>query len=55
MYIDDIWIIWLGSKEQFTEFMEQINKIYPNLKFTANYDFIKNSTTFSRHSTITAI
>jgi len=33
-FIDDIFIVWTGSKEELTEFMEKINKIHPTFHFT---------------------
>ena len=33
-FIDDIFVIWTGSKEDFHTYMEQINQIHDTIKFT---------------------
>ena len=33
-FIEDIFIIWTGSNEEFKEFMSKINQIHPTIKFT---------------------
>ena len=32
--IDDIFIIWTGSTEEFEEFISNINQFHPKIKFT---------------------
>jgi hypothetical protein len=36
-YIDDIFVIWLGSHEQLTTFITLINQVHPTIKFTYEY------------------
>jgi hypothetical protein len=43
---DDILIIWTVTKEEFTEFMKEINLLHTTIKFTSECDFDKRSTTF---------
>jgi hypothetical protein len=38
-FIDDIFAIWCGSKESFIQFMEEINKLHPTIKFTSEFDY----------------
>ena len=38
-FIDDIFILWNGTREQLKEFIEQINTVHPTIKFEANYSF----------------
>ena len=38
-FIDDIFILWNGTREQLKEFTEQINMLHPTIKFEANYSF----------------
>ena len=33
-FIDDIFLIWIGSHEQLTNYIKQINSIHPTIKFT---------------------
>ena len=35
-YIDDIFIIWTGTKERFKEFMKEVNLRHPSIKFDHN-------------------
>jgi hypothetical protein len=37
-FIDDIFVIWTGSQEQFKVFMIRIKKLNPAIKFTNGYD-----------------
>ena len=45
-FIDDIFTLWTGTKEQFDEFMLKIDQIHPNLAFTASHNFLEKSTNF---------
>ncbi len=45
-YIDDILMIWTGSKEQFEGFMTNINALHPTIKFTHSFDYTNKSVTF---------
>ena len=38
-FIDDIFILWNGTREQLNEFIKQINTLHPTIKFEANYSF----------------
>ena len=33
-FIDDIFIIWTGTEEEFLRFMKEINKLHKTIKFT---------------------
>ena len=44
-FIDDIFIIWIGTEEQLIKFVEDINKAHPTIKFTVAYDLKTRSTT----------
>ena len=43
-YIDVIFFIWTHSKEQLNLFLKDLNKFYPNLKFT--YETSQNRVDF---------
>ncbi len=45
-FIDDIFIIWTGTEEQFLNFMGKINSSHDTIKFTYSYDLKDKSTTF---------
>jgi peptide-methionine (R)-S-oxide reductase len=45
-YIDDIFIIWTGTNDEFTKFTEEINNLHQTIKFTKEYDQGTRSTTF---------
>jgi hypothetical protein len=45
-YIDDIFIIWTGSKSQFEKFMKDINILHPTIKFTSEHNSKDKSTTY---------
>ena len=36
-FLDDIFIIWMGSVEILKKFLTQLNTIHPTIQFTANY------------------
>ena len=36
-FIDDIFIIWIGTEEQLIKFMKDINEAHPTIKFTVAY------------------
>ena len=37
-YVDDVFSVWTKSEREFKNFIEKINKIHPNIKFTAEDD-----------------
>ena len=43
-YIDDIFVIWLGSNEELTTFISKINQVHPTIKFT--YEHSDSELTF---------
>ena len=43
-YIDDIFFIWKGSKQDLLKFFAEINETHPTIKF--DYEFSKNSVNF---------
>ena len=45
-YIDDIFIIWTGSKDEFDQFVNTINALHQTIKFTSDHNFDNKSTTF---------
>jgi hypothetical protein len=45
-FIDDIFMLWLGTEEQFLTFMDNINSLHPTIKFTHNYNLREKSTVF---------
>ena len=45
-FIDDIFIIWTASEEEFKVFMEKINGLHETIKFTSSYEPKDRSTTF---------
>jgi hypothetical protein len=45
-YIDDIFIIWTGTQDEFKQFTEDINNLHQTIKFTNEYNFEHKSTTF---------
>jgi hypothetical protein len=45
-FIDDIFIIWTGTKENFEDFMKRLNLLHKTIKFTCEYDFDRKSTFF---------
>ena len=45
-FLDDIFILWDGSSEEFEEFMTLLNAFHTNIKFKAEHDFAKRTTTF---------
>jgi peptide-methionine (R)-S-oxide reductase len=45
-FIDDIILIWTGTEEELTDFIQFINSIHPTIKFTANYSFQTRSVPF---------
>jgi hypothetical protein len=45
-YIDDIFVIWTGTKNKFTNFANQINNLHPTIKFTNEFNYEGKSTTF---------
>ena len=38
-YIDDIFFIWHGSKQELEHFIEHINQVHPTIKFDCTYSF----------------
>jgi hypothetical protein len=45
-FIDDIFIIWTSTRDNFSEFMEKVSLLHKAIKFTSEFDFDKRSTTF---------
>ena len=45
-FIDDIFIIWTGTEEEFLKFMDRINTLHATIKFTCSYNIKDRSTTF---------
>ena len=45
-YIDDIFMIWTGTEEEFLAFFKQLNEMHPTIKFTYSYNPKTRSTTF---------
>ena len=43
-FIDDIFLVWLGTEEELKIYLSKINTIHTTIKFTCEYS--KNSTTF---------
>ena len=38
-YIDDIFLVWEHGEEGFLKFMEYLNSVHPNIKFTYKYSY----------------
>ena len=36
-FLDDIFMVWKGSLAELQEFLSEINKIHPTIKFTAEF------------------
>ena len=34
LYVDDAWLLWTGTKQEFLQFLENLNSIWPSLNFT---------------------
>ena len=45
-FIDDIFFIWRGSKEELENFILIANSFHPNIKFTAEYNFETRAVNF---------
>jgi hypothetical protein len=45
-YIDDIFVIWTGTKNEFADFANRINNLHPTIKFTNEFNHERKSTTF---------
>ena len=45
-FIDDLFVIWIGAPEDLVNFLDDLNKIHPTIKFTASYDLQEKSTNF---------
>ena len=45
-YIDDIFMIWTGTEEEFLDFFKTLNEMHPTIKFTYSYNLTTRSTTF---------
>ena len=45
-YIDDIFMIWTGTEEEFLDFFKTLNEMHPTIKFTHSYNLTTRSTTF---------
>ena len=40
-FIDDLFMIWTGSEQEFLDFMNDLNKKYPSIKFEFKYSQTK--------------
>ena len=45
-FLDDIFILWTGNKEELEDFMCQINGFHETIKFTKDGDFERRTTHF---------
>jgi peptide-methionine (R)-S-oxide reductase len=45
-YIDDVFIIWTGTQEEFSQFVKDINTLHQTIKFTSEHNYDRKSTTF---------
>jgi hypothetical protein len=45
-FLDDIFIIWIGTKDNFSEFMKKVNLLHKTIKFVCEFDYDKKSTKF---------
>ena len=39
IFIDDLFFLWLGSREELEKFIIYVNSIFPNIKLTAEYSY----------------
>jgi peptide-methionine (R)-S-oxide reductase len=45
-FIDDVFLLWTGTENQFLTFMDEIYSLYTTIKFTHNYNIENKSTVF---------
>ena len=45
-FIDDLFLLFRGTKQEFDEFLRRINNIHSTIKFTSSYNLKERSTTF---------
>ena len=45
-FIDDIFMLWTGTENQFLAFMNKTNLVHPTIKFTHSYNLKERLTTF---------
>ena len=45
-FIDDIFLLWIGTESEFEDFMKYINSVHPHIKFTATYNFATKTVPF---------
>ena len=41
-FLDDIYILWVGSSQKLHEFLDELNQIHPTIKFTVNHTTLQN-------------
>ena len=59
-YIDDIFLLWTGTETELKAFLEELNKVHPQIKFDTNYSytqiiFLDTTVTIKNDSLITSI
>ena len=45
-FIDDLFFLWLGSREELEKFIIYVNSIFPNIKLTAEYSYETRSVNY---------
>ncbi len=45
-FINDLFFLWLGSREEFEKFIIYVNSIFPNIKLTAEYSYETRSVNY---------
>ena len=45
-FIDDLFFLWLGSREELEKFIIYVNSIFPNIKLTAEYSYETKSVNY---------
>ena len=45
-YLDDVFLLWQGTAEEFGEFWDLLNSFWTNIGFTMESDFATRSTSF---------
>ena len=45
-FIDDIFVLFQGTESELNEFMELLNSLFPSIKVTASFDFVKRKVEF---------
>ena len=59
-YIDDIFLLWTATEVELKVFIEEINKVHPQIKFDINYsykqiNFLDTTVTIENNSLVTSI